>query len=400
LSKSCFRLLSRVVILLVIASMLLTGCGGQTTTGGSEDKMEIKIASGADPINMDPRKTWVGPGYSINAHILEPLVFREEVDGSVQLYGVLAENWEQRDDVTWVFNLREGVQFHNGEPFTAEAVKFTIESIMDPEFITPLKTWLSDVEKVETEGDYTVVITTKYPTRGLLSSLAQVSIVEPKAVGEMGADYNLLPVGTGPYKIVSYTPNNQVVVERFADYWGEPGKPDKITFRIMPENATRLAALESGEVLLAEGMPPDKLGTIRNNPGLDVAYTPTLRVDFIVIQHDRPWMNNLKFRQAMSYAIDRESIVNNILGGATVVANSPSPPGTIGYNAELPPLEYNPEKAKQLMAEAGYNGEPIIFGAPIGRYAMDKQVGEAIAGMLIEAGINSSFSAEPPPVVL
>src|SRR5690606_19518924 len=134
--------------------------------------------SGADPINLDPRLTWVGPGYSINAHVFEPLVFRTERDGRVELVGVLAENIENLDELTWKFTLREGVKFHNGEPLTAEAVKFTLESIMDPDFNTPLKTWLTDVEEVTTEGDLVVYIKTKYPTRGLLSSLAQVPIVE------------------------------------------------------------------------------------------------------------------------------------------------------------------------------------------------------------------------------
>lgn len=381
--------------LMLIVVMIVTGCGSPET-GAAEptektektEEFELNVASGADPISLDPRKTWVGAGYSINYHVSEPLVFRQIEGKKVNIYGVLAESWEQRDNLTWVFELKQGVKFHNGEPLTAEAVKFTMDSIMDPNFQTPLKTWLTDVEKVETEGDYTVVITTKYPTRGLLSSLAQVSIVEPKAVASQGNAYNTSPVGTGPYKVQSYTANNQVVLERFDGYWGEKGKAKKITFRIMPENSTRLAALQTGEVDLAESLPPDKAAEVESNENLAVVSTPTLRVDFLVIQHDRPWLKEVKFRKAISYAIDRQSIVDNILGGTTVVASSPSPPGTIGFNEDLPPYEYNLEKAKQLLKEVGYNGEPITYGGPSGRYAMDRQVNEAVAAMLQSAGIN------------
>lgn len=391
------RVLVAIALMLALA-MLVTGCGSPETdsiaptenTANTESakEFELNVASGADPISLDPRLTWVGSGYSINYHVMEPLVFRQIEGNKVNIYGVLAEKWEQRDNLTWVFYLRQGIKFHNGEPLTAKAVKFTMDSIMDPNFKTPLKTWLTDVEEVTTEGDYTVVIKTKYPTRGLLSSLAQVSIVEPKAVASMGSAYNTKPVGTGPYKVESYIPNNQVVLERFDEYWGKKGKAKKITFRIMPENSTRLAALQAGEVDIAESLPPDKVAEVESKEGLAVMSTPTLRVDFLTIQHDRPWLKELKFRQAISYAIDRQSIVDNILGGTTVVASSPSPPGTIGFNEELPPFEYNVEKAKQLLKEIGYNGEPITYGAPSGRYAMDRQINEAVAAMLQSAGIN------------
>ncbi|MDB4895631.1 MAG: extracellular solute-binding protein family 5, partial [Firmicutes bacterium] len=239
----------------LVAVLVVTACSGggkgsggvRAPTGGEgagqipAGTTEIAIASGADPVSLDPRRTWVGPGYSINAHISEPLVFRQIEGDQVKLVGVLAEKFENVDPVTWKFTLRKGVKFHNGKPLTAEAVKFTFESILDKNFVTPLKTWLSDIESVTAESELVVVVKTKYPTRGLLSSLAQVPIVEPGAVKELGERFNTNPVGTGPYKVVKYTPNSSVVVERFGDYWGKPGKPDRITFRIMPENAVRLA---------------------------------------------------------------------------------------------------------------------------------------------------------------
>jgi peptide/nickel transport system substrate-binding protein len=391
----------------LIAVLVVTACSGggkgsggaRAPTGGDgagqipAGTTEIAIASGADPVSLDPRRTWVGPGYSINAHIFEPLVFRQIEGDQVKLVGVLAETFANVDPVTWKFTLRKGVKFHNGKPLTAEAVKFTFESILDQNFVTPLKTWLSDVESVTAESELVVVVKTKYPTRGLLSSLAQVPIVEPGAVKELGEQFGTNPVGTGPYKVVKYTPNSSVVVERFGDYWGKPGKPDRITFRIMPENAVRLAALQAGEVVLAEGLPPDKMATVKKDANLDVKFTKTLRVDYLILENDRPWLKDVKFRKALSLAIDRKALVDSILGGTTVVASSVSPPGTIGFDTSLKPFEYDLAKAKSLLAETGYDGSPLKMGAPIGRYAMDKQVGEAIAGMLKKAGVNVQFEA-------
>jgi peptide/nickel transport system substrate-binding protein len=385
----------RVLALFLTAMMLLGACSSSSSTStngnGKDSKKaasEIDIATGSDPVSLDPRKTWVGPGYSMNSHIFESLVFRTMQGDQVKIEGVLAEKFENVDPLTWKFTLRQGVKFHNGVPFTADAVKFTIDSILDPNFNTPLKTWLRDVDSVTTEGDYTVIIKTKTPTRGLISSLAQVPIVEPGAVKSLGDKFNTEPVGTGPYKIVKYTPNSEVLLSRFDDYWGTKGKTKTIRFRIMPESSVRLAALQRGDVQIAENMSADKLSTIKSDPNLGVSVTKTLRVDFLVLEFKNKWINNLKFRQALSEAIDRKGLVGSVLGGTTIPASSVSPPGTIGFNKDLPVYKYDLEEAKKRLKESGYDGSPIRMGAPIGRYAMDKQMGEAIAGMLKKAGVN------------
>ncbi|PLR81248.1 hypothetical protein CVD25_05590 [Bacillus canaveralius] len=388
----------RVSALLLVMIFLLGACSAvnSTSTKDKEDgkepqkaeKKELAIATGSDPISLDPRKTWSGPGYSMNSHIFEPLVFRTIEGGKVKIEGVLAEKFENVDDLTWKFTLRQGVKFHNGAPLTANSVKFTIDSINDPNFNTPLKTWLRDVAEVTTEGDSVVIIKTKTPTRGLISSLAQVPIVEQGAVEQLGEEYNTKPVGTGPYKVVKYTPNNELQLERYDGYWGKAGVSDTIRFKIMPENAVRLAALQRGDVQIAETMSTDKINTIKNDPELDVSITKTLRVDFLVLEFKNKWMANQKFRDALSLAVDRKGLVDNVLGGTTIPASSVSPPGTIGFNEDLPVYEFNLDEAKKLLKESGYDGSPIKMGAPIGRYAMDKQIGEAIAGMLKKAGVN------------
>src|SRR3712207_6728449 len=127
----------------------------------------------------------------------------------------------------------------------------------------------------------------------------------------------------------------------------------------MPENSVRLAALQAGEVQIAENLPPDKLETLRSNKDLSVVFTPTLRVIYLTLNHTNPVLQNKNVREALSLAIDRDSLVKNLLGNTTKVANSISPPGTDGYDSTLPPYEFNPERAKQLLKEAGYNGQPL-----------------------------------------
>lgn len=369
--------------LTVVSSVLL---GSTFLSLGQALAFDLTVAVGADPTTLDPRKTWVAQGYSMNAHVFEPLVFREEKDGNVVLYPVLAESWTQKSPTELEIKVREGVKFHNGEPLDAAAVAYTITSIQDPGLTTNLKLWTRDIVGVEVTGPYTLVLKTASQTRGLLNVLAQVPIVAPEAA--KSPDFEKQPIGTGPYKVASYTPSGQVVIEKNADYWGTPGEADKITFRIMPENSTRLAALEAGEVQVAENLPPDKLPALRDNPELQVVFTPTLRVDYMIMNFRNPLMSDIKFREALSLAIDRQGIVDNLLGGTTKAANSISPPGTVGYDADLPVYAYDPEKAKGLLAESSYKGEVLKVGGPVGRYSMDKQVTEAIGGMLQAIGVN------------
>jgi len=346
---------------------------------------DLNIAIGADPGNMDARKTWVGQGYSINAHIFEPLVMREQVDGKIELKPVLAESWEQVSPTELRFKIREGVSFHNGEALNAEAVAETYRTIKTEEFGSNLSRWLAAVSDIRVEDDYTLTLVTKTPTRGLLNQLVQVPIAAPEA--GKAEDFNTAPVGTGPYQFVSYDPGGQVTVEKFDGYWGTPGEAEKITFRILPEGSTRLAALETGEVHIAENISPDMRAEIDAKDDIDLVTSGTLRLNFLMINHNNPLFDDKAFREGISLAIDRDALVTALLGGATTTANSISPKGTIGHNTALPDYEYDLQRAKELIAGSSYDGQTITLGGPSGRYVQDKQVVEAIGGMLSSAGI-------------
>lgn len=382
---------------LIIAT--LSGCSSSApapSTGDGGTLGNLAVAIGADPVSLDPRLTWVGPGYSVNAHIFEPLVTRaDDGEGHVEITGLLAESWENRDDKTWVFHLRDGVTFHNGEAFTADAVKFTIDTIMGEALASPLRAWTSTIDTVEVEDDTTVVIHTLAPARGLLNSLVQIPIVSPEAVEQYGTEFTLHPVGTGPYEFVDYTPNSVIDLKQYDDYWGEQNGPSTITWRVLPEASARVAALQSDEVQIAENISPDQLPVLSSNSNLEVLTAPTMRVMMMVPMFQNEWMQNLDFRTGLSMAIDRESIVGSFLSGTTEVANSVSPPGTVGYDGDLEPYPFDLEEAKRLIEKSGYDGAPIRVGAPRGRYQMDAQIGEAIAGMFEEAGVNVEFTSLP-----
>jgi peptide/nickel transport system substrate-binding protein len=194
---------------------------------------------------------------------------------------------------------------------------------------------------------------------------------------------------------VSYTPGSEVVIEQYPDYWGKQNGPKTIDWRIMPEASSRIAAVQSGEVQVAENIPPDQLSTLKSSSDIEILSASTMRVIMMVPLLTNEWMQNADFRHGLSLAIDRESLVTDLLGDTTEVANSVSPPGTVGHNADLKPYPYDPKEAAGLIEKSGYDGSVIRVGAPQGRYQMDAQVGEAIAEMLKKVGVNVQFTALP-----
>jgi len=371
---------------LVAAATISMAALGASFSATASWAFDLRVAIGADPGNMDARKTWVGQGYSINAHVFEPLVARAQVNGQIELVSVLAESWSQVTPTELQFKIREGVTFHNGEALNAEAVAETIRTVKDEEFGSNLSRWVSAVSEIRVDGEYTLTLVTAEPTRGLLNLLVQVPIAAPEA-GKL-EDFNANPIGTGPYQFVSYDPGSQVTVEKFDGYWGTPGNAETIQFRILPEGSTRLAALETGEVHIAENISPDMRTSIEANDDVELVTSGTLRLNFLMINHNNDLFDDKAFREGVSLAIDRAAIVGALLGNATTVANSISPKGTIGHNSELADYAYDPERAKELIAASSYAGQPVTLGGPSGRYVQDKQVVEAIGGMLGNAGIN------------
>lgn len=349
---------------------------------------ELVVAFSADPGHLDPRVEAGGIGWSIFYHMFDSMVWR---DVNANPIPYLVERWEQISPDTLRWHLRRGVRFHNGEDFNAEAVKFTIEQYTAPESRSPSKSQLVVVTDFKLHDAYTIDLITEKPNRPLLRNSTLAMAMSPRALHELGDRFATNPVGTGPMRLVEYAPGLHILMERNPDYWGKPTAFQRLRIRFIPENGTRVASLEAGEVMMVNNVPPDQLRRLRDNPSLQVQVAPTNRVMFVTLRTDRPPFDDKRVRQALNYAIDKEAIAQGLMDGMAPIVRAPLPEGILGFHPNLPPYQYDPARARQLLAEAGATGATFNFGAPNGRYLLDRQIGEAIAGFLEEVGLKVAF---------
>jgi peptide/nickel transport system substrate-binding protein len=359
----------------------------------SAKENELSFALTTDPKSLDPRSIGGDYNFTILAYITERLCEYDMTQG--KFVPVLATSWTRPDKLTWRFKLRQGVSFHNGEPFNAEAVKFTIDSIKDPAKAWSNASWVGDISAVKIVDDYTVDLITENPSRSMLANLGYLFILPPKATTELGDRFGVHPIGTGKFVLEKYYPNERIVMKRNDNYWGQKPKLEKVTAKILPESATRLAALETGEVALIPNLSPDSIARMKANPKLSVVVGDPARIMHIAFILGRKPFDNHKVREAFNYAVDRQAIVDTVMMGLAKVADAQlyhaSSPG---FNPNLKAYNYDPQKAKKLLAEAGYpDGITVTFGSPNGRYLRDRMVCEAIVGQMAEAGITVKLEA-------
>ena len=359
----------------------------------SAKENELSFALTTDPKSLDPRSIGGDYNFTILAYITERLCEYDMTQG--KFVPVLATSWTRPDKLTWRFKLRQGVSFHNGEPFNAEAVQFTIDSIKDPAKAWSNASWVGDISAVKIVDDYTVDLITENPSRSMLANLGYLFILPPKATTELGDRFGVHPIGTGKFVLEKYYPNERIVMKRNDNYWGQKPKLEKVTAKILPESATRLAALETGEVALIPNLSPDSIARMKANPKLSVVVGDPARIMHIAFILGRKPFDNHKVREAFNYAVDRQAIVDTVMMGLAKVADAQlyhaSSPG---FNPNLKAYNYDPQKAKKLLAEAGYpDGITVTFGSPNGRYLRDRMVCEAIVGQMAEAGITVKLEA-------
>jgi peptide/nickel transport system substrate-binding protein len=236
---------------------------------------------------------------------------------------------------------------------------------------------------------YTVVINTDTFSRAFLTNLVQVSIV-PAAVARPQAEkFAQNPIGTGPYRFVEYQSGQHLTLQANDQHWRAAPRARQLTFRMLAENATRMAALESGEVMLADNVPPDATARLKARPELDVAVQTTTRFMHLQMVESHPPFDNPKVRLAFNHAIDKQGIWKSIIGGLGAIQTAPWPSNMLGFNDQLQPFAYDPDKAKQLLSEAGVTKLAIKYGGPSGRYLNDKLVSEAIITQLGKVGVQA-----------
>lgn len=302
---------------------------------------------------------------------------------------MLAESWERLDDVTMRFHLRKGVKFHNGEDFTAEDVKYSFDYLKQDEK-SYLNRWLVNFTEVKVVDPYTVDLITDGPYGELLGQSHYI-LVLPKSRGwteESIAAFKKNPAGTGPYKIVKLVQDQPVELEAWNGYYAGEMRPKFVTLKHIKEPTTRMAALLAGEVDIIENPALAQLSLIEADPDLALSTTKGGRIVLFHLQFLKPPFDNVKVRQAINYAIDRYSIADKILEGRALPVASLLYGGWEGAGHGSEPYPYDPEKARQLLAEAGYSdGFEMTMDLPNGLFLRDKEVGEAIQAYLAEVGI-------------
>jgi peptide/nickel transport system substrate-binding protein len=352
-------------------------------------KRELVVAQGGDIAWLDPHMSTSSNDIRISFNIFDNLTSRRP-DG--KLVPGLATEWKLQGQQAWAFKLRQGVKWHNGDPFTSADAKFSIERTYDPGAKTRVSTVLTTIERVEAPDPTTVVVHTKKPDPLLPARLGFYAgqIVPKKYLESVGPEvFNQKPVGTGPVRFVSWTKDDRVVLEANAGYWG--GKPDfdQLIVRALPEMAPRVAALLKGEVDIATQLPPDQGERVKSNAGTTVAGALYGGLYVLAVNSKVKPLDNPLVKQALSLAIDRDVIIKELWRGRGVVPSGPIAKGDNHFDASLPTLAYNPREAKELLKKAGYKAEEIVIETTAAYMAGDKPMAEAIQAMWKDVGINA-----------
>ncbi|WP_404455895.1 glutathione ABC transporter substrate-binding protein [Oceanobacillus kapialis] len=370
-SKKFLLLFSLVLFL----SLILAACAGdgevEEDGGNSGDSAEgdagstgdLTIAIGADVVSLSAHGANDIPSGNVQDNIYETLT---KLDENQEVQPGLATEWEQVDDTTWEFTLQEGVTFHDGAEFNAEAVKANFDRLVDEEIASPRAFLFEAVDSVEVVDDYTLRINLSFPYAPLLANLAHsgAAIMSPDVIeedyaqleegGDVDAYINQNPAGTGPFKFESWNPGAEVVLTKNEDYWGEPAKLNSVTFKVVSEQSARIAELETGASDVADNIGPNNISRVENADGLSLLQEPSVSLSYVGFNAQKEPFDDVRVRQAISMAINKEAIIDGVYNGVGIPAIGPLAPPVFGYDESVEGLEYNVEEAKSLLAEAGY----------------------------------------------
>lgn len=376
---------------------------------------DLTIGLRAAGESMDPHLSAVGSNIAAVRNVYETLVM---LDPQLQTYEGLAESWEVVDDTTWRFHLREGVTFHDGTSFDAADVIASIERIpVASGADSGLNTYIQRIAEVTAIDDMTIEITTVAPSPGLLLDLTRIFILPSEMPADTpAADFNTgdAAIGTGPFRMVSFAPRTELVLEPYENYWGDVPQWDSVTITEINNDSSRVAALISGRVDLINAVPAGDLPRIASDDSLEIYRSPStvLLIMFMDFRDETPLISandgsplpenplqDLRVRQALSMAINREAIASRIMEDNAVPANQYITEGFFGYANDLPALEYNPERARELLAEAGYpEGFRITVNCTSDSQPMDAAVCAALGPMLTQIGLTVEVEAIPRAV--
>jgi peptide/nickel transport system substrate-binding protein len=385
------------IAFVILVAVLASGAGA------APPKDAIVIGLLAEPVTMDPPQITDLNSARVTKRIFEGLVAQEL--GSYKLIPGLARSWDiSKDGLTYTFNLRPNVTFHDGTPFNADAVKFCFERQLNeqgPYYKTGtypyVKGFLGNVQSIEVVNPLTVQIKLKAPLTPFLQYLAHQSlfVYSPDALKKHGKDMVKNPVGTGPFKLETWEPGVKVVLARNDQYWGGAPKIRQAIYVPIIEAQARLAAIKTGEIDLTIDVPPDSLESLRKDPGITVAESNSSAVWYVALNTRHPILKDKRVRQAMNLAINKDAIVRDILKGTAIVSSGPMSPVYGPFHEDKTTrYPYDPDKAKALLKDAGYpNGFEVTFFVPESGSGMQQPVemGTVIQAQLLAVGIKAKI---------
>ncbi|MBE3138367.1 MAG: hypothetical protein IMZ63_00970 [Actinobacteria bacterium] len=379
--KKNFRIFSFLLIFLLLISFNVS----------AQPEQVLKIGIGTDITTFDMINYQGTNDLKSGSMVFESLI-ELDPDALDNFIPVLATSWEQKDETTWIINLREGVKFTDGTPFNAAAVKFTLERAS-----TGLKSKadVGMIKVVNIINDYQVEIKLHYAASNFMPGLSMqtAGMISPTAVEKYGEDWNKNPVGTARFKLEEWKPGIHIAYTRNEDYWGTPAKLDKVIFYPIPNEATRIMTFRAGEIDVCEDLPAHEVPSIEADPNSRIQIQPNLRTIFLALDTLNDTLKDKKIRQAIALGIDKESIHKYTMEELAPEAKYGFLPPYLQKRSELIGYPYDPKRAKELLAEAGYaDGLVIDLWVPEGRYAKGEEIAQVVQGQLKEIGIDVKIS--------
>jgi peptide/nickel transport system substrate-binding protein len=385
----------------VCVTVLILAAGGLTAAAPAGQ--EIVVAGEADVVQFDPLQIQELPTSFVAGMIMERLVQRT-VDGKIT--GALAERWKiSVDRRTWTFFLRKGVRFHDGSEFDASVVDWHFRRVLDPRAGSLFRAQFSGIEKIEIPDRYTVAITLRQPNVAFLDLvlLTNGGLIPSKAAFDtLGRDFPFKPVGTGPFRFVSWTQGQRVTLERNPNWWGGAVTPSRVIIRPISEANTAVIELETGGVHFIQRASKEDLDRLAKDPKAVVHRVPSYRIRYIVLNSTFGPFQDVRVRQAVNHAINMPQIVNTLAAGMAVPIDAMLPAGTpwMPPTGQYTAYPFDQQKARTLLAEAGWrpgagrivqkDGQPfrLALATPNGRYFMDKEISEVVCNQLRQVGID------------
>jgi peptide/nickel transport system substrate-binding protein len=377
----------RILLLAVALAVALVSSAGAQDRARSK---EVVIGLGAEPRTMLAVTIVDWTTNTQLEHMYDRLLDRDPK--TLKPVPMLATGWKIVNDTTWEFTLRQGVKFHNGEPFTAQSVKATMDYLKDPASKSHYAAYWRLVKDVQIVNDHTVRLVTEKPWPSLIdrASLTDFLVMPAKALKELGpAKLAEKPIGTGPFRFVEWKRDDRLVLERNPDYWQGAPEISRVTFRFIPEFSARLAALLSGEIDIMKDVPPHAVDAVERSGRAKVRAAVSSRINYLALVNLKPGpMQDLRVRRAMNHAVDVDELITQVLKGRATRICGPLSPANVDF-ARVECYPHDPARAQALFKEAGIDPAKLqlTLDTPSGRYPLDKDVSLAIAAQLQRVGV-------------